>query len=344
MRLGHIGQRIALVDTDLDLTAGHHAEQVVAHGLRGLARGDMGEQCRPRQIDRALGRQRAHVDGRHRPGSPAKAGQQPEGREAVQRALPGVGTHRVIDHLHAPAPGDLAHPGGEIDIAPVVDRVRRPVLQRQLAFLVAAGGGNQPQAEGACPLAGDQPDTARGGMEEHEVTRLQAALRQRLAQQVLHGQALEHHCRAGLEVDGLGQLEHALGRHHARRRIGARRVAGIGGTVAGPQVADALAHRLDDARPFHAQAGRQRQRIGAVAVIDVDVVQPAGVVADADLARAGLAHLDVHPLQLLRAARGLDDDGLFAHLLLLVAMSAIVPALWPPVFAGCHRPHSLPGA
>ena len=54
--------------------------------------------------------------------------------------------------------------------------MRRAVLQRELALGVAAGGADQLQAERLGPLAGDQADTARGGVEQDEVARLQPVL------------------------------------------------------------------------------------------------------------------------------------------------------------------------
>jgi hypothetical protein len=93
-----------------------------------------------------------------------------------------------------------------------------------------------------------------------------------------------------------GSLHHVPRRHHARLAVAAGRVAGVGGAVAGLQVRDALAHRLDDAGAFHAQRQRQRAGVQAGALVDVDEVQAAGVVADADLARAGLAHRQVDQL------------------------------------------------
>jgi hypothetical protein len=67
-------------------------------------------------------------------------------------------------------------------------------------------------------------------------------------------------------------------------------------------VRDALAHRFDDAGAFHAQLQRHRQLVQAGALVDVDEVQADGLVADADLAGAGLADLDVDDLHLLGAA------------------------------------------
>jgi hypothetical protein len=73
------------------------------------------------------------------------------------------------------------------------------MFKRKAAFFVRTGGGNQPQAQRLGPLAGDQPHPTGGGVEQHEVTGFQALHRLAAAQQVLGGQALEHHGCAGLE-------------------------------------------------------------------------------------------------------------------------------------------------
>jgi hypothetical protein len=80
VRLRHVGQVVALVDADLHLTAADHREQVVGHGLRGLARGDVREQRGAREVQRALGAEDAGRERRHRPRGIAEAGQQPNGR------------------------------------------------------------------------------------------------------------------------------------------------------------------------------------------------------------------------------------------------------------------------
>ena len=150
-------------------------------------------------------------------------------------------------------------------------------------------------------------------MEEHKVTRLQAALGQCALEQVLGGQALEHHGRTGLEADAVRQLAHALGRHHPHFAIAARWLAGIGRAVAHLEVAHALAHRLDHTGGFHAQLHREVHRIEAAALVDINVVEAHRMVADTHLAGAGLAHGDLHQLQLLGAAVLGDVDGAGCH-------------------------------
>ena len=61
---------------------------------------------------------------------------------------------------------------------------------------------------------------------DNMVAGLQAFHRQRLFQQVLRREALEHHGRAGLEADGIGQHTHAFGGHDPQLAIAAGRLAG----------------------------------------------------------------------------------------------------------------------
>ena len=61
---------------------------------------------------------------------------------------------------------------------------------------------------------------------------------------------------------------------------------------------------------FHAQRQRKLALVQAGAVVDIDGVEAAGMVADADLAGAGSAHGDIDGLQDLGSAELLDLDGM----------------------------------
>ena len=165
------------------------------------------------------------------------------------------------------------------------------------------------QAERLRPLAGDQADTAGSRVEEYEVATLQAFLRQRLAQQVLGGQALQHHRGAGLERDRVRQFDDAFGGHHAQRAVTARRVAGVSSAVAHLQMGHALAHGLDDTRRLHPERQRHRQRVHARTLVHIDEIQAAGMVADADLAWPRLADRKVDEVHGFGAAVLIDANG-----------------------------------
>ncbi|MDT4819728.1 hypothetical protein FQZ97_528520 [compost metagenome] len=181
--------------------------------------------------------------------------------------------------------------------------------QRGLALLRGARGGDQLQAEGARPLAGDQADPASGGVEQHEIARHQVFHRAAAGQQVAGRPALEHHRRAGLEGDRLRQPAQAHRRHQAHVAVGAGRKAGVGRPVPHPQVLHARADRLDHPGALHAELQRERQAIQPLALVDVEEIHPDGVVTDAHLARAGLADRNLDQAQRLRPAGLVDADG-----------------------------------
>jgi hypothetical protein len=74
-------------------------------------------------------------------------------------------------------------------------------------------------------------------------------------------------------------------------------------------VRDPLAHGLDHPRGLHADARGHAERVQARAVVHVDEVQADGMVADADLARAGLAHGDVNDVEFFGTTVLADLDG-----------------------------------
>jgi len=162
------------------------------------------------------------------------------------------------------------------------------------------------------PLASNQSHTTGCGVKQNQVTGLQTGLGQGALEQILYGEALEHHGRAGVKIDVIGQFAHIFGGHDTCLAIAARRGAGIDRTVARFEVGDALAHGFHHTRGFHAQAMRQCQRVQTGAVVNINKVQTHGFVADADFTRAGLAHSDVDQVQLLWAAGLVEMNG-FAH-------------------------------
>ncbi len=144
------------------------------------------------------------------------------------------------------------------------------------------------------PLAEDQADAARRGMEQDGLAGFDPI---GLADQILHRQALQHHRGGGLVIDAVGQLDQAIGRNQPRLGIGAERCISIGDAVAGLQIGDAGPDFLDDAGRLAAEPARQRDRINARTIVDVDKVQSHRGVSNARLARTGLAKLDLLPDQ-----------------------------------------------
>ena len=140
------------------------------------------------------------------------------------------------------------------------------------------------------------------------VAGLQAFNRSCFQKQVLCSKALEHHGCAGFKRNVVWQFANALGGHHALFAITAWGLAGIGRAIAYLEVRDALAHGLDNARGFHAQLQRHGQSVQTAALVNVDEVQANGFVANANLARAGLAHRNVNQFELFWATVLVDLD------------------------------------
>ena len=134
-----------------------------------------------------------------------------------------------------------------------------------------------------------------------------------LEQQHVGGHALEHHGGRGPVVDRVRDRHQVAGGHHPSLGVGAKLTAGIGDPLAGLEPLDPGTHRLDHAGAFGAQGqGQIGQRIEPGALVDVDEVETDRGVPDADLAIAGIAHLDVLPCENLGPAGFMDTD-CFGH-------------------------------
>ena len=112
---------------------------------------------------------------------------------------------------------------------------------------------------------------------------------------------LQHHGGPGVKGYAIGQFAHALGRHHAQITVAASGLTGVGSAVSRLEVGNAGANGFHHARRLHAQLQRHGHGVETAALIDIDVVQPHRLVADADFARAGLAHVDLNELELFGA-------------------------------------------
>jgi len=134
--------------------------------------------------------------------------------------------------------------------------------------------------------------------------------------EVLGGHALQHHRRGGLERDAVRNLHRPVRRVEADLGVRAEGRRGVRHAIAGLELGHARAHRFDDARGLGPRAARQRQRIQAGALIDVDEVEADRVIANADLARSGVADLDVLPDEHLGATGLVEADCLGHHFLL----------------------------
>ena len=208
-------------------------------------------------------------------------------------------THRIVDHRHAFAAGDLAHPRDHV-LAVVADHVGAAVRARELGLGLAPDGADHRGAEVLGPLAGDRADAACGGVEQDGLAGLHAI---GPPQQVLRGHALEHHRRGLLVADAVRERDQAICGHQPALGVGADRRRGVGHALPRPQVAHPLAHGLDHAGAFEPRRERQlRRRIQTAAEIHVDVVQSDRRLPNQRLTGPGRPDVGVLEAQDLRSA------------------------------------------
>ena len=111
-----------------------------------------------------------------------------------------------------------------------------------------------------------------------------------------------------------GDPENPAGVDQALRRIGAE-LRRIGDAIAGLQVRDALAHRLDHARGFAAEDGRKSvgNLVEAAPVVGVEEIQADRLMPDAGLSRAGRADFHILEAERVGPAIGMDPHSLRHH-------------------------------
>ena len=136
-----------------------------------LAVGDIMEQRRPREEQRSLLREEAGRDRLGRARRIAEADHQSARAQAVERFQEGVPADRIVDDRQLVAAGDPFDLGDEI-LARIDDRVGAAMGARELGFFVGADGADHRRAERLGPLADDQPDAARRGMDQDRLARL----------------------------------------------------------------------------------------------------------------------------------------------------------------------------
>ncbi len=166
------------------------------------------------------------------------------------------------------------------------------------------------------PLAGDQPDSTSGGVEQDRLARLD---RVGPADQVLGGHPLEHGGGRRPVRHAVRDRDQDAGRQQPRLGVRPGRAAGVGDPVARTDDGHARADRLDDPGRFAPQPARQRDRVQPGPVVGVDEVDPDGGVPDPGLSLAGLADLDVLPAHDFGPA-GLGDANGFRHGRVLISI------------------------
>src|ERR1022692_1731750 len=177
---------------------------------------------------------------------------------------------------------------------------------RDRGFGLAADDTHDPRAERASPLRQQRAHAAGSGMEQNVVLRLHAVSP---AQQVFGRETFEHQCRALLIADGGRQLDQSRGRNIALLAV---RPAGrlyVRHALPYAQAAHAAPQRDDDPGGLAPGYFRQRPRIQAAAVIDIDEVDADRRMAQLHFATRRRRELLALPLEHLGTAVLVEDYG-----------------------------------
>src|SRR5205814_8675775 len=122
VRLRGILERELELHAQLQLALAKPAEQLAGTLLQLLARGDVVDQARAREKERALGVEDLGIDHADGPARLAEERDHATDRAAVEAALPRVLADRVVDDLQALAAGDALHLGRDV-LLRVVNRL-----------------------------------------------------------------------------------------------------------------------------------------------------------------------------------------------------------------------------
>ena len=136
-------------------------------------------------------------------------------------------------------------------------------------------------------------------MHEDQVTRLDGI---HLPDQHLRSHTLQHHRGGLIEGDCLRQFHQPIGLDEPHLGIAAGRT-GIGHPIADFQTAHIRGDCLYGPCAFEARDKGKRPRVVSGAMINVNVVQARGRLAQAHLTRPGLTDIDRCPVQNLGSAR-----------------------------------------
>ena len=128
---------------------------------------------------------------------------------------------------------------------------------------------------------------------------------------VVRGQALEHQRRGAIEADVVGNgHEFRRGDH---RELGVARAQHVGDAVAGPNLGDVGADRLDDTGGFASRCERSFERVQPSAVVDVDEVDADRFDANQRFSRPRFRDRNIVERECFRSSRSADSYSLHAR-------------------------------
>lgn len=108
-----------------------------------------------------------------------------------------------------------------------------------------------------------------------------------LFDEVLSGDALEHHGSRVLETDGVWELHQTICGVQPPRRVATQGAKGISDPITDHNILDVGANRGDDPCRLQSKSIRQWNRNGPVALRHIEIVDADGMLVDPGLAGTG---------------------------------------------------------
>lgn len=263
-----IGERVGLVDADIERAHRDKVEELLGVPDELLPRGDVVEQRRAQEA-RVLGREAGDGEGRHGARGVAEGDHAALARDAVEADVEGR-LADAVEYGDAPlAPRELRDARLDVLVA-VVDDVRGAGLRGQLGLRGRRHRADGVGADGAQELAEEQARAARCRVHEDPVALLHGV---RLAHERQRRQALQQRRRRRPRLEGLRDLDDA--RRRRRRVLGVRVLAHVHHAVPDLEPERVALAELDDGPlALAAEDVRELRRLVETrAEVSVDVVR-----------------------------------------------------------------------
>ena len=295
VRPAHLAHRIDRADLGLELAARRAREQVLERRLHHLA--PLQAVVEPEAHDRAAGLQQRRVGHAHLLARRVSVGHQAaERRQRLQALLEHAPAGGLQHHVHGLTAVRLDQRAGQVLRGRVHGGVRAQ-LERALAALGRARGGDHPARAHRLRELGGQAAHAAGGRVHHHALPLRQPRGR--AQQVPGGQSLDQQCQGGLVAQSVGDREHARGRRRHQLRV--------------PAGVEQGHHPLPAGGAGHLAAEHERRlalgHVLALALVGVAEVDPRARDLHQHLARPRLGVRHVGDPEHLRPPELLDQHG-----------------------------------
>ena len=274
-----------------------------------LARGHVGKQRGPSQVQRSLLRESYRIKRRHCSARSAEEDHHPTRPQNVQSLLECRLAHRVVDHIHALAAGQSFGFSFEICLR-VQDHFICARALRQLCLLLGGNGGDHACSNVVRHLHQQKSHAACRGMNQRRLAALQ---RIRIVRQVVRRHALQHRASGLLISHPLRNRHQPVCRHGGILGIRPQQ-PGPGHTIPHLERLHFRTDRGHRSRAFLPQNKRQRRLVPPLTEVDIDKVHARRSQLHHRLVRLRLRDRQLRHFHRFRSADLFDLNGFHGQL------------------------------